>query len=260
MKKFKEGNTRVAGRLEAERADEEADIKSEIAWLNRTKSEAQARGASGAELNKIDQNIALAQNKLSGVSNVARYAQEKADRIKGIKKDDVNKRKSEIENEKQAALEAEPVIARQRDYDQRIREIKKKQEEANRAGNTAELQLLDKELADIGRLKTVTLESAENKKKEIEKEFEERKALVQTREGIGDARKEAFTKSVEKSVYAKYVRGYNYAAAAKIRGGKSAKDDAAAALKRLAKESGVEVEESTPKEEPQVSSGTTPTT
>jgi hypothetical protein len=62
----------------------------------------------------------------------------------------------------------------------------------------------------------------------------------------GEVRKQAFATATEKSIWAKF-RGYNYAAAAQIRKGKSAKDKIADAVKDLNKEEGGGEEEAAEK-------------
>jgi hypothetical protein len=66
----------------------------------------------------------------------------------------------------------------------------------------------------------------------------------------GDVRKEAFAQATERSIWGK-IRGYNYAAAAQIRKGKTAQQEAADALKKLAKETGVEGAEEKTEEKPE---------
>ena len=66
---------------------------------------------------------------------------------------------------------------------------------------------------------------------------------------VGERRKSAEANAVEKSPWAK-LRGYNYAAAAQIRKGKSAKDKAADILKDLAKEGVIQEEEKPPETPP----------
>lgn len=255
----KKGDAGATAYIDRERVKEREKTEREIRNLTARKEQAQARGASGNELNKIDAEIAQAQSRLAATATVGAYAQERVDRLKGVKKDEVGKRGAALDQEKNRALDADPAVGRQKEYDQRskeyegkMKEITDKMRKAREAGDLAQVATLTEELKVVGvemnkneELKKVTAESAAKRKLEIEKEFEARKALIRQREGLGETRKQAFAQSVEDSIWAAGL-GYNYAAAAQIRKGKSAKDKAAEALKDLAKDSGIETEPEAP--------------
>ncbi len=198
---------------------------------------------------EIEKNKALESDPLI---EKAKKLQEQAAKVEQnlISNDPVLKKEKEIADQvKQKEDEVNATIIPELKA-QKISELEAVRKELERAKKDSEVRMGEiKERAAISTgLAGNVKEHADKRAAEIEKEFEARKALAQKRDGAGEIRKKAFANSVESSLFAA-ARGYNYAAAAQIRKGKTSKDKAAEALKELARESGVETEEEGAKEE-----------
>lgn len=273
LEKFKAGNKDIRAIIEKEMMEKRKQHETELNKLNADRSKAGARGASPAELSVIDNKIKGARIKLGKTVNVETYAQARVDELKGVKANDLKKREEEqIKNNavvknaqrlEELSKKAEkdlttndPILKKEAEL---AETVKKKEEEVKnttipelKAQRTQELNSVKLELeqatkasgerrkeveARIGISKEMVesvKESAEKEKEKIKAQYQrDESGNIQEVKGAGDRRKNAYAESVENSIMAA-VRGYNTAAAAQIRKGKSKEKKLAEAYRDIA--------------------------
>jgi hypothetical protein len=178
----------------------------------------------------------------SGVQNKVQMAQEKVDRLSGPSKE----RKAEMTD----ALNVEQKQAESNDPEIKRTAEKQKELEKNISALTQQVETA------VGDMKTQLTTELEARKKELEftkgeagtrraaikQEFDERRKIVKDMKGIGDINKATYAEVVRNSIFAK-LGGYNQAAAAKIRGGQSTQDKAAALYKEMKKDGIIKVDD-----------------
>ncbi|MBX4181524.1 hypothetical protein KW807_01505 [Candidatus Parcubacteria bacterium] len=207
-------------------------------------------------IDQAEQELEKAKNTYGINSSQAATAQSKLNDLKGVKAKD---RRAELDKEKEKELENNPAIKKDEELKEKIKDVEEKLIEAKEADDMTTYQALATELSALNTSKKASEKTAQREKQAIEKDYETRKKAVKDIEGAGNRRKKEYAAAVEASRWAR-LQGYNTAAAAQIRKGKSAKDKLADAAKELAKE-----DEATPEPTPAAAptpppaSGGTPT-
>lgn len=172
-------------------------------------------------------------------------AQKRLSDLKGFGEKDVAKAQKDLDKEKESKIGENEAVVAEKELKAKMEEVEKEREKledklikAKKADNMEEYRRLAGELTALKDTER-ELESSQKKvarnakeaRSAIEKEFAERKSKIEKVDGAADLRKKAFANSLEYGMWAQ-IRGYNYAAAAKIRGGKkTAKDLIDEALK-----------------------------
>ena len=197
-------------------------------------------------------------------------ARAEVDRLEGVKKEDMQKRETaEIKNDRviKEAKQVQEDLGKLEERDAVLQAEKRLTEEVKRkeaeiassvmpkleTAKIKELETLKQQLEEATGRATSRREQAqnelrqakevsENRKEQIKAQYRDESGKIKPKEGLGDERKKKEADRVEKSSWAKF-RGYNYTAAAKIRKGKSAKDEAADALKKLRDSGDIPAEE-----------------
>lgn len=162
-------------------------------------------------------------------------AQKRLDELKGISHKEVNNRRTSLDIEKDAALKAIPEVKKERELEDKVKEVQKKREDAERNSDVAEVKILDEELKKLEEEKKVVSETTKQVREDIIRKYEEKKDAIVQVDSAGDRRKNAYATRMENSRWAK-MRGYNKAAAAQIRKGKSKEKQLAEAYKKIAED------------------------
>lgn len=181
-----------------------------------------------------------------------KFAKSLAPSAKAIAKDktllgnkaEIEKGMGDIEKEKQKKLDeiknSEELKAAETREKSAYDIVSKLEAEAGAAEGTVtadkvkELEVAKRKLEEIKKEASAAREKVKNETERITADYDARKEALKSKivEPAGDIRKEKFAQTVENSPWAK-LRGYNYDAAAQIRKGRSAKDFAVDALKKL---------------------------
>ncbi|MEK7227526.1 MAG: hypothetical protein AAB641_01380 [Patescibacteria group bacterium] len=223
--------TGLGGTLDAGKAEG----KGGFVEFRKKKAEGEAKFA--ASLGPSDKTLAKAEQavKDAKTDGERKVAQESLDRLKGLSAKDAAQRRKDVDKEKTEAIEDNIDVVAEQGILEDIKETEDKLIKAKEEDNIAEYQKLAQHLSALNDSRKRIAVTAKNSRDRIEREYEARKAEIKETKGAGENRKQAFASSVEKSPWAKF-QGYNYAAAAQIRKGKSNKDKLAEAAKALAEE------------------------
>lgn len=156
-------------------------------------------------------------------------AQNKLDNLKGVKADE---RKKELKKEMESSISSDENVKKEGELNRKIQEVEQKRREAESSNDAIAMMLLGEELEQLKKEKEVVSMAAEQSRKKMKEDYDQRIREVKDMKGQGDKRKKAYANIVESSVWASAL-GYNRAAAAKIRKGKSEKDKLAEAAKKV---------------------------
>lgn len=210
------------------------------------KKKAEEEAKFAASLGPSDKTLAKAEQEVKDAKTDGerKIAQEALDRLKGLSAKDAAQRRKDIDKEKQEAIKDNVDVVVEEGILEEIKETEDKLIKAKEEDNIQEYQKLAQHLSALNDSRKRIAITAKSSRDRIEKEYEARKAEIKETKGVGENRKQAFANAVEKSPWAKF-RGYNYAAAAQIRKGKSKEKKLAEAYKEIAKDEEPEAGEST---------------
>lgn len=176
----------------------------------------------------------------TGIDSKVKAAEDEADQLLGVNKQEREAREKAVDTEQKEALENDPTIKRQVELTKHIAELTKQLESSssNISDNLRDQMTHEKEYMnlELERIK----KTSEMRQKEIKDEFKARKDSIKEIKSTGEIRKSAEADAIEKSILAK-IGGYNHAAAAQIRKGmkkKSAKELIDEALKDTGEKEG----------------------
>ncbi len=181
-----------------------------------------------------------------------RLTQNKVNKLKGVKPDEVNKQHKAIEAERTKVIQSDENIKKEKELEEKIAEVTKKRAEAERFGLTSEINTLNEELVRLEDEKNVISKAAKKSREEVDKTFDKRKAEIKVVKSVGDERKENYANTVQKSRLARFM-GYNTAAAAQIRKGKSKEKKLTEAVEALTKKEDEAPAEAAPEATPPTS-------
>jgi len=188
---------------------------------------AKSYGPSEETLDRAEQAVKKAQTEKE-----KKAAQTRLDELKGVNQKEVEKRRKEAEKRNKENIEKDPIIEQQRKLEE---EIQKREE------SLAQIALPQLKLEEERKLEAIKKElelattAARARRMEMETDSKIEIKNIGVITGIGEKRKERYAEVVEKSLWGK-MRGYNQAAAAQIRRGKSSKDKLAEAAAAFQKE------------------------
>ena len=218
---------------------------------------AKAMGPSQETLDQAEQAV---KNTNAGTAE-GDAARKKLDELKGVTPKEVISRKTDLDRKKDAALKEAPESKREKEMEEKIKEVEKKREEADRMSDEATVGTLNEELKKLEEEKKLISEIAKKEREKITSEFDARINTIKPITSAGDVRKLAYANKMENSYWAR-ARGYNRAAAAQIRRGKSNEKKLAEAYKAVAKDVEPETEatETTTETSPTKPSASAPST
>ncbi|MEK7176984.1 MAG: hypothetical protein AAB719_01680 [Patescibacteria group bacterium] len=201
-----------------------------------------------------------AKTKFGETSPQALQAKQKLDNLLG-NKEEIKKKRQEAETNKQADIKKKEeknkeqlraTEAKEKASSDAISKLEGELETADFGVKTEKLKELDIEREKLKTLKKETIrarEKIEEDTKIISAAYDKQIESLKEIQPAAEIRKGKYADMVERSPWAK-LAGYNYAAAARIRTGKSKKDKLIEAYKDVAKESGDLPEEETPEATP----------
>ncbi|OHA91047.1 MAG: hypothetical protein A2832_01360 [Candidatus Zambryskibacteria bacterium RIFCSPHIGHO2_01_FULL_44_22b] len=175
-----------------------------------------------ASLGPSDKTLAKAER---AVKEGKEGAAEKLDELKGVKKKDMETREKD-------AMANDPILKKRGELEE---ETKKKEAEIASTQLPKLKKQREEELVVMQQELEVAKQASEAREKEIRSKYRDDKGEIKEIKSMADKRKDKFAEVVENSYWNKF-RGYNYAAAAQIRKGKSEKDKLADAAKKILEE------------------------
>lgn len=236
-------STGLGGTLDAGKAGG----KGGFTQFRKDKAESEAKFAASLvpSQENVDKAEQAVENTKEGTPERA-AAQSKLDQLKGVKAKD---RKAELDEEKTRRIKENPAVQEEKELSERIEELEDRLIEAKKTDDMETYRALASELSGLNSHRGEIAREATRAKKEIEKTYEDRKALVKDLPSVAQRRKEAYTNVVEKSIWGK-IQGYNRTAATQIRKGESKKDKALKAYREYVGETAETEEPKTPPETP----------